>query len=269
MKIFIIGLGYVGLKVAEFYLRLGAMISATTTTPSRLKELEARSIQPYLISPSEFSTVSAYLNDQDLILVSLAPKANETYEETYLKTAINLTTLMNQLKVKCPLIYLSSTSVYGDHQGKWVDETSEGIDLTFNSAVLKKTEEVIANVTQHCILRLGEIYGPERELKTKIERFGSKPVPGNGESYVNIIHLEDIVQAVFHAHRHPLVGTYNLVSDDHPTRQELYVALTKKYHLPSVLWDSNTSSFFRGNKRVSNKKIKESGFNFIYPHIVL
>ena len=69
--------------------------------------------------------------------------------------------------------------------------------------------------------------------------------------------------------RHHLTGIYNLADDDHPTRKELYDEISKKFQVPEVTWDPSLTSLRSGNKRVSNHKIKQSGYRFVHPHRVL
>jgi nucleoside-diphosphate-sugar epimerase len=95
------------------------------------------------------------------------------------------------------------------------------------------------------------------------------PLPGTGEAYTNMVHKDDCVRAINYVHKHHLTGVYNLADDDHPTRKELYDLVAEKTKLPKVQWDASLSNLHRGNKRISNHKIKSAGYSFEHPHRVI
>jgi nucleoside-diphosphate-sugar epimerase len=208
-----------------------------------------------------------FLQNQDVILISVAPDSQSDYYTTYFKTSqdvINYLPLCPRLK---HIIYTSSTSVYGEHGGAWIDENTPVQPLNPHTQVLCDTEQLWmqqAHSSRHiCIVRLGEIYGPGRDF---IERLRSRqqPFPGTGENYINIIHRDDIVRAICFATQRHLHGFYNLCNDCHIPRRDFYATLCEQAHLPAIQWDPSLKSPHGGNKRVSSAKIKSLGFQFLY-----
>jgi len=112
------------------------------------------------------------------------------------------------------LIYTGSYAVYGDREGAWVDEASPVAPANPNGHSCE-TEQVLLSASSDdmsvCILRLGGIYGPRRELVKIFGRVAGTIRPGNGEDATNWIHLDDIVAAIKFARQHRLQGIYNLV----------------------------------------------------------
>ena len=135
--------------------------------------------------------------------------------------------------------------------------------VSVKSKVLLKTECCYLNSNAAtCILRLGGIYGPDRELIDRAKRFSGKEMPGTGYESTNHIHLDDIVAALLFCLEHSITGVYNLVNDDHPTRKELYTNLCRTQNIPSPIWKSEKSLGISSGYLVSNQKIKDVGFTF-------
>jgi nucleoside-diphosphate-sugar epimerase len=205
--------------------------------------------------------------------MTIAGDTPNEYEGAYLDTAYAFRRIAISGVPPRRLIYTSSTSLYGDHRGMWVDETSKLKIKSDHGQTLIETERVLLSLADQgwrvCILRCAEIYGPSRELSQRIRSLQGQTLPGSGKNFSNMIHRMDVVSAVDFAMRHRLGGIYNLSDDDHPTRQDLYDKIAGKLGVPSVSWDPNASGWHGGNKRISNRKIKAKGFSFRYPHRIL
>lgn len=208
--------------------------------------------------------------ENEVIVVTVGADSPEHYESAYLGTAQTMRYLALEMDLPRHLIYTSSTSVYGDHQGQWVDETSQLLAKGDTAKMLIDAEKTYASLNEvgwHvCILRLSEIYGPGRELSRRVKKLEGQVLAGTGEPYTNMIHVEDIASAMDYALKHHLEGIYNLSDDEHPTRKDFYLEICKKFNLPEVKWDPEHTALHSGNKRVSNHKIKAEGFAFLHPH---
>ncbi|NET38074.1 MAG: SDR family oxidoreductase [Cyanothece sp. SIO1E1] len=271
MNVAIIGCGYVGTAVARLWQQQGLTVTATTTKGDRTPELEAIAAQVLVLQGDDQAALQSALQDQQTVLLSIGAANSKVYEATYLRTAETLA----QVLPRCPnlqqLIYTSSYSVYGDHQGAWVDEDTPIEPTNANTQILAKTEQVLLNATQPglniCVFRLGGIFGPGRELVKIFRRVPGTTRPGNGSSASNWVHLDDIVGAIDFAHTHQLQGIYNLVLDAPPTSRELLAQICHKYDLPPVSWDPSLPGKRANNVRLSNRKLKTSGYEFIHSEI--
>ena len=270
MNIAIIGCGYVGMEIAQMWTKKGYHVTATTRSPERLAELSKAAQKSVILRGNDEDEFIPLIANNDAILITIAADAAEHYESAYLHTAQIFRHLALEMDLPRDLIYTSSTSVYGDHHGLWVDETSDLLSKGEQARILIEAEKTYASLEELgwsvCILRLAEIYGPGREISKRIRQLEGHPLPGSGEKYTNMIHRSDCAGAINYALRHRLEGIYNLADDEHPTRKELYDRVAKKYTLPKVKWDPSLASLHSGNKRVSNHKIKAEGFSFRYPH---
>ena len=272
MNVAVIGCGYIGSEVAMLWKNRGLHITATTRRPEKLKNLTAVAQKGVLLKGNDLTEFLPLLTSNEIILVTIGADAAEDYTAAYRNTAQFIRSFAVESDLPKRLIYTSSASVYGDHQGKWVDEESQRLGKTEQEKILIETEDIYRSLIEFgwniTILRLAEIYGPERELSKKVKQI-TRPLAGIGNQYTNLIHKTDCVSAIDYCLRHHLNGIYNLVDDDHPTRKELYQKIAKKFHLPEPQWDPALTSPHAGNKRVSNHKIKGEGFVFMHPHRVI
>lgn len=274
MKVAIIGCGYVGTALARYWNQeLGFFVTATTTTPERVASLEEVAQRVALVNGNDIEGLQAVLQDQDTVILSVGARNAQLYEQTYLHTAQTLVSALKQAPTVQQLIYTGSYAVYGDKGGAWVDEESTIAPANPNGEILAQTEQVLLSASGEslkvCILRLGGIYGPNRELVKIFGRVAGTTRPGNGSDATNWIHLEDIVAAIEFARRNRLQGIYNLVDEARLTTYELLEQVCEKHSLPKVSWDSSAVSVRPYNARVSNQKLKNAGYQLIHPQMIV
>jgi NAD dependent epimerase/dehydratase family enzyme len=106
-----------------------------------------------------------------------------------------------------------------------------------------------------------------RTLDKRARKMSNKNLSGLGTEVTNHIHLEDITHAIQFCVNNRLKGIYNLVGDDHPSRQMLYEQISSELKIPPPVWGGNLDSIGRNNAIVSNEKIKARGYIFKYPHL--
>ncbi|MBF2014257.1 MAG: SDR family oxidoreductase [Rivularia sp. T60_A2020_040] len=273
MNIAIIGCGYVGYAVAKYWKQNDDLvITATTTNSSRVTRLQEVAQRVEIVKGSDAQALKSVLQNQEVVLLSVGAKSSDSYEETYLKTAETIVSVLKQIPTVKQLIYTASYSVYGDENGAWVDEETPIVPTSANGKILNQTEEILlcanSDNLQVCILRLGGIYGEGRELVKIFSRAFGQTRAGNGENTTNWIHLDDIVGAIEFARQHQLQGIYNLVDDAHLSSRELIDNLCQKYDKPNVIWDASQTNNRAYNVKVSNEKIKQAGYKLIHPQMI-
>ncbi len=273
MNIAIIGCGYVGKAIARYWHQeLGFVVTATTTTPERVTPLQSVAQQVVVVKGDDPAGLLSVLQDQETVLLSIGAKSANVYEETYLHTAQTLVSVLKQAPTVRQLIYTGSYSVYGDRNRERVDESSPVAPANANGQILAQTEQVLLSASSDdlnvCILRLGGIYGPGRELLKIFGGVVGTTRPGDGSDVTNWIHLDDIVSAIEFARANRLKGIYNLVDDAHLTSRDLLDSLFEKHNLPKVIWDTSIKSIRPYNAWVSHEKLKEAGYQLIHPQII-
>ncbi len=268
-KIAIIGCGYIGTDLAIYWTKKGHEITATTSSPKKIKLLSKIVQKTSLYKGSYDGVITQILLENDAIVLTLSANRHGDIEQTFLRTAQFIKSCALEMQTPKTLIYTSNCSVYGNHRGLWVQEASALNASTFEGKILIETENTYLSLLEQgwqvCIFRLGEIYGPGREISKKIKDLQGKVLTGNGESFTNMVHEEDVVKAIDYALERELKGVYNLCDNDHPPQKEFYDTVAKRFHLTPPLWDASQHPS-TGNKRISNSKIKKEGFKFTYPH---
>ena len=272
----ILGCGYVGTALAYHWEGQGHFVTGTTTSPERFASLSEFVSKVVVMKGDDARAMESLLQDQDTVVVSVAPTGDslvdeDVYSTTYLSTAKNLVHALKQAPRVKRIIYLSSYSIYGDRQGEWVDETDPVAPLELRGQVLCETEKILlqaANSNQKvCILRLGGIYGPGRELLRMFGGLAGMTLPGKGDRFINWIHRDDIVGAIEFARSNSLEGIYNLVDDSELRVREQIQLVCSHYGLPPVYWDSSKPSHSRKSVRVSNRKLKAAGYQLVHPQL--
>ena len=172
--------------------------------------------------------------------------------------------------------YLSTTAVYGDRNGGWVDETTSVAPTSErgNWRVAAETQwQEIPDLPLH-IFRLAGIYGPGRGPFAKLMAGKARRIVKPGQVFSRI-HVEDIAQVLLASIQAPNPGAiYNLCDDDPAPPQDVLGHAAELLHLPmpaEVPFDEAgmspmARSFYSENKRVRNDRIKtELGVTLRYP----
>ena len=200
------------------------------------------------------------------ILVSIAPVNGE---DVVVK---NFKNIFDNSKIKW-ITYLSATSVYGNHNGEWVNENSKtrptstkGIDrLNAEKSWLDIAEK--KNLPLQ-ILRLSGIYSNQKNILAKLKT-GSAKIIDKKNQFFSRIHIEDIANILFKSLQNFKSKEIYNVSDDKPTSSEeliLYGSKLLNIKKPEVVNLSTIESemvknFYKDSKKVNNKKMKEF-FNY-------
>lgn len=182
----------------------------------------------------------------------------------------------NQLKW---LGYLSSTSVYGNHNGNFVDEYAD-INATDVLGVTRAQVErewlqlYRKNAVPSHIFRLSGIYGPGRSVIENILKNEAKKIVKK-DHFFSRIHVDDICGILLKSMNKPEAGSIYNLSDDLPAANhevlDYACDLLSVPHLPEINYEDSVisermRSFYENNKRVLNNKVKqELSYTLKYP----
>ena len=123
-SIAVIGCGYVGSALGEALVRAGHDVAGTTTTPARTQELQQLGIRPYVLRVADHKALHTMLTDREVVYLTVAPThPSKDYRDVYLVAARNLVDALHGTSVT-RIIYTSSTRVYDESDGGWVNEDS-------------------------------------------------------------------------------------------------------------------------------------------------
>jgi nucleoside-diphosphate-sugar epimerase len=177
------------------------------------------------------------------------------------------------------LCYYSTVGVYGDFGGEWIDETVPLVPRNMRSDYRVIAEQQWRDYAAErglplTILRLAGIYGPGRSTFDKLRDGTARRVIKPGQVF-NRIHVEDIARVTLLAAEQRLNGTFNMADDEPAPPQDViaYAAGLIGMDVPPDLPFETTEmtpmqkSFYRDNKRVSNRVIKAAlGIEMLYPN---
>ena len=269
----IFGFGYTAKFICKKFSRNNWQIYCTTRSNEKTKEIKDLKAMPVFFNDEE--KIKNILSDDNYILTTAPPEnSKDPVVENYghlLKE--------NSERIKWAG-YLSTTSVYGDKKGEWVTEDTElepNLERSISRVAaenswIKLGERLLIKTV---IFRLAGIYGPGRSLIDRLMKNEDIYIVDKPAHIFNRIHIEDIVGAVEKAmSSQSKTKIYNL-SDDLPATQldvaKFAASLLKKncpeiVSLKSEMVSEMAKSFYKEEKKVSNKKLKdELGYKLMFP----
>ncbi len=263
-RVLILGCGYVGSALARRLVHDGHDVVATTTTETRTREIAGFGATPHVLSLHETERLHDALADREVVFLCTAPgRTGQSYRELYAEGARRLLAACRDSAVR-RTVYTSSTRVYAQDDGSWVDEDSATHPPDEDGQSLVTAERTLLDGPRLglmppdfavMVLRLAGIHGPGRELARRIH-----PAAGtsrsDGDVFVNLIHRDDIVEAMTKLLAICYQGVMN-VCDGYPVlRRELYDREIARVGLSPIQW-TRTSDTVRG-KRVSIDRLRQT-----------
>jgi nucleoside-diphosphate-sugar epimerase len=259
-----LGHGYTADALARRLLPLGWRVIGTTRSPDRAAALGAQGIEP-LQWPCDLAPALA---ETSHVLAAAAPAEGG---DPFLAEARAALEAARPMWVG----YLSTTAVYGDHQGGWVDEETPPRPQSARAVqrVLAEQQWMATGLPVH-IFRLAGIYGPGRSPFEKVRDGTARRILKPGQVFSRI-HVDDIAATLLASMTRPAPGRiYNVCDDDPAPPEDVLSHAARLLHLPEppgVPWEKAdltpmARSFYAENKRVRNTRIKtELGVRLAYP----
>lgn len=255
----ILGCGYLGRVVASRWLSERHSVAALTR--SRSDEFRALGIQPIRGDVTELASLQLPSVETVLYAIGLDRTAGRSTREVYLG---GLTNVLNKLPRPQKFVYISSTSVYGQNDGGWVDESSATQPVEESGRIVLDCERLLrARLPEAIILRFAGIYGPGRVIRrVAIEKGETIATDPNG--WLNLIHVEDGASAILAAGQRGEAGaTYNVADNWPATRRDFYTQMASQLGAPEPRF---TSAIERTNRRIHNGRLRsELGVELQYP----
>jgi nucleoside-diphosphate-sugar epimerase len=270
-RLFIFGLGFSGSAIAARAKAVGWSVAGTVRGSDKARQLAAVGIEAHLFDGTA-ALPAAALAGTTHVLCTIAPG---TTGDPALRTCGLL------LHGARWLGYLSTTGVYGDHGGDWVDETTPP-----NPSLPRSVERLAAERAWQAmgreagaavdIFRLPGIYGPGRSAIDQVKAGTARRIDKPGQVFSRI-HVEDIATAVLAAITRPSPGAiYNVADDEAAPTADVVAYACELLALPVpplVPWaeiaptlSAMARSFYAENRRVRNDRIKrELGVTLRYP----
>jgi nucleoside-diphosphate-sugar epimerase len=250
----VVGCGYLGRRVAARWVAAGRRVAALTRRNAAA--LAALGVEPVVGDVTDPTTLRLPAASTVLYAVGLDRGAGKTMREVYVN---GLAHVLGTLPSAGRFVYVSSTGVYGQTDGGWVDEQSETAPLEESGKVVLEAERLLrARRPDAIVLRFAGIYGPDRLLR-KQPLLKGEPLVGDAEKWLNLIHAEDGADVVLAAEAYGTPGETYLVCDDEPvTRRAFYTHLAALLGAPPARFEPAPSPVAESNRRVANRKARAS-----------
>jgi nucleoside-diphosphate-sugar epimerase len=263
-RVLIAGCGDVGNRLGRRLLEAGHEVWGLRRNVARL----APGLQPVEADLADPASLAALPRDLTLVAYTAAAdgRSESDYQTAYVQGLSNLlATLDEQGQRPRRVIFTSSTGVYGQDDGSWVDETSPTEPTSFTGRAMLDAERVLAESPfPGTAVRLGGIYGPGRTRLVDQVRRGEAVCPAGGPLYTNRIHSVDAGGILAHllAMDDP-EPVYLGVDGDPADLCEVLTFLAHELGMPAPR--KGTSTRRAGSKRCSNRRILGAGYGFVYP----
>ena len=277
LNIFCFGCGQVAKEFIKKLLseKYNLNIAITTRQESNIIEFLGQKILDFEFNSDKIDkNIFKKLKDFDHILISIPPEHEKDLVLKYFSKEI----LDQNIKW---ITYLSATSVYGNHEGKWVDENSKTLPKSKNGIERLAVEKVWLKMYEKNniplqIFRLSGIYSNVYNVLERI-RSGNTSLIRKENQFFSRIHVEDIANLLFLSLNKFKKGEIFNISDDKPASSEEVMKYGAKIlNLPEPkeikledIQSEMLKAFYRDSKKVSNKKVKEFfNYDFKFPTYV-
>lgn len=270
-RVLIAGCGYLGRAAADLFQDNGWEVEGWVARASSLRNRspQAGSSRYRLcaVDISDRAAVPSATGEFEVVIhcASTGGAGPEAYRRLYLEGARNLLEKLQPAK----FIFSSSTSVYAQSDGQWVDEESAAAPGHETGRVLREAEELVRQ-NRGTVARLAGIYGPGRSALLKKFLSGEARLEGGGKRFLNQAHRDDIAAAFLLLARLPAPSLVNIVDDEPLTQRAAYAWLAARLGRPLPPPASPPSPRKRGasNKRVRNTKLRALGWTPRFPNFV-
>lgn len=219
-KIAIIECDDLGATLARLWMRQGDTVTVTTQDPQKIEAFSKIAQKSLVLKSDDEEEWIWLIENHDILIIMMVEADAEQADSIYLQTALTLRRLALTINAPRRLIFISNTKVYGDHHGKWVDETSERLAKAPHLKALIHVESIYQSLAEIgwsvTILRFSDIYGINYSLAKRLEEIKGQSLPGSGDYYTNMVHEEDCVRAIDYVLQRDLEGVFNIADDDHP-----------------------------------------------------
>lgn len=259
MSKLVVGCGYLGMRVARLWAEQGARVFTLTRSARRATSLREAGFEP-LVGDVTVPGSLGRLPRVDTVLyaVGFDRAAGKPMREVYVT---GLSRLLDALPTtRLPrIIYISSTGVYGQTDGGWVDEDSATCPRREGGRVCLEAEGVLraARLGRSAIvLRLAGLYGPGRIPRRDVLAAG-QPIAADPDVWLNLIHVDDAACIVaLAARRAPLARTYTVTDGRPAKRREFYETLSRLIGVSPPRFEPGLHRRGGGsNRRVSNRRL--------------
>lgn len=263
-QISILGCGWLGLPLAKKLIKKGNLVKGSTTSENKLSILKDAGINPFLVILSEVEgilkngdsskNITDFLAESEILIIDIPPKLRTVSSDSnkaFVQKIEKLIPFIEKSSIS-KVIFVSSTSVYGDENEFITEETTlnpdteSGKQLVLAEAILQKNQNF-----ETTILRFGGLIGENRH---PVKFLAGKENLENPDAPINLIHQNDciaIIEEIINQSKWNEV--FNAAAPFHPTREDYYTQKAKEQNLILPKFSSEKSNI---KKVILSEKIE-------------
>jgi len=266
LMVLIVGCGDLGSEVIRL-LNLGKHETIGIRVSSKQSPIHIKVIQADVTQPATLNILRNLKPNIILYCVSAKEQTDESYRQHYVEGLKNVMTTQMNNQALSHLFFVSSTRVYGQKTERILDENIPAVSCDFGGERLLEAENALKNMPCKAIsMRLSGIYGEGRLSLINMAKDPSRWPLHN--SWSNRIHRDDaarfIVFLIEKALKRQKLEDCYIVTDDVPTQQ--YEVLSWLATKQGVDCSNIKIPPLLGGKRLSNQRMRSTGFQFHYPN---
>lgn len=263
MKISILGCGWLGLPLGKYWHDAGHTVAGSTTREEQLPLMSHAGITPFIISLDSngiHGNIVEFLGGSEMLVMAIPPGIRKNPTIDFTEKIKHLIPHLQHSRLQ-RLIFVSSTSVYGEHQGE-VDEATVPEPDSESGRQLWNTEQLLhaLNHPKVSVLRLGGLLGPDRHPVTFLSGRTGLSAP---QAPVNLIQQQEVIEVIdFLLHLEVLPQTVNAVYPQHPEKEAYYQQVAQLRGLQPPGYDKSDKTT---GKTVHAKVLDKLGYHFKHP----
>ena len=240
-------------------------LSTTSRNKTSIKKLDNIKYKSYQFNADIFDPeISKEIQKATHILISTPPESEEHIIKNFSKS-LQTNSLLEWFA------YLSSTGVYGNHDGRWVNEDTFTDPTSDKGKKRLKAEQNLKDLNIPLIIfRLAGIYSNERNVLSRLKKNIPRVIDIDNQMFSRI-HIEDISNILFESSFHKELKKYEIfnITDNYPCSYKevaeygcklLNIEKPKVFSFEEI-GDGQLKDFYRDSKKVSNEKVKKF-FNY-------
>jgi nucleoside-diphosphate-sugar epimerase len=280
--------GYTGARLAEHLLAQGHSVRGLVRDPDTdiVQRLAARGMAVWEGDITRPETLVGVASGVEYVynLTARLVLENGAVRRTFVDGNRNLIAACSRARTVRAYVFAGNMAPYGDRGDEWLDEDAPVAPCYPLGVTMVEAEQAILDlVRQHnfpaIILRVGTIYGPERDFIDAVQN-GTATLIGDGRNFTAHIHIGDLIAALDRLATDGQPGAVYNVSDDEPARMaDLYAAVCEALDLPPLTPTSKESALAAGldpsvvgmaaaSTRACNRRLREElGLELRYPSV--
>lgn len=264
-RVLIAGCGYLGTATAKLFLGEGWAVEGWTRSGSIESERKPQ-FNVRAVDLSSTDAVRSAPGDFEVVIHSASTRGGDAadYARVYRGGVENLL----ERFPRSQFLFVSSTSVYAQQLGEWVDESRPAEPTHERGRILREAENVVLSHGGR-VARLAGIYGPGRSALLRRVLGNEASSDDKADRFVNQVHRDDAASALFKIAQVSDGGgqIWNIADNEPLLLSECYRWLSEKLnrrHSPSK-GPARTRKRGESNKRISNSRLREQGWAPVYP----